>query len=585
MISDWGLGKEGFLGSSIERLVKPISNAEIFRLVCDEVETVEEILSAADSQFGQSFQQFCALVAALSPAFLIFDEVPGAFVAGAQQETFSRLLRSTLDYCPDLCVIVTTRQKPQGSLFTPVTLQPLDTLAAKTYLNTHPQSASPIDDPDVIERIENWSGGLPMHLDRLLELLPASSLSAILDEEIDYVPATPELLEPIPRALQNAVAHLAGSGNEYSRRSFRMLKVLTVLAEGETIQSIKRFYPAEPFHLQNVTELIRLSLLDTAGPAATTDELVAHRPGMVVQRHDPPKTLRIPRQVRDYVRTLISEEERVQIIQTSTDLLFGKKWREGKVTLRRDLPQFSGNGANERGNEHIVIRSLVGEGLAKRHAPSVKRACSLGLGFAQKLLDVARFRDVVLVAGELVRLLEGTDYRQECVTAASLYGRGLRMTGKRAEAIRVCHEALEQGADYLTKDSKALLFVSIALAHESNRNYADAVEAAREVLELVHKDSGLGVQAKSIIIASTETGYEREKQLAELQQFARSKNYTTVANNLALDLAKTGNNASESLRLREPGTQRKGRHLQPRACDCGSNPVANETEQAFRAFL
>ncbi len=258
VISDWGLGKEGFLGASIERLVKPISSAEIFRLVCDEVETVEEILSAADSQFGTSFQQFCALVAALSPAFLIFDEVPDGFVAGGQQETFARLIRSTLDYCPDLCVIVTTRQKPQAGFFTPVTLQPLDALAVKTYLNTHPQSASPIEDADVVERIENWSGGLPMHLDRLLELLPASSLSAILDEEIDYVPATPQLVEPIPRALQNAVAHLAGSSNEYSRRSFRMLKVLTVLAEGETIQSIKRFYPAEPFHLQNVTELIRL---------------------------------------------------------------------------------------------------------------------------------------------------------------------------------------------------------------------------------------------------------------------------------------------------------------------------------------
>jgi tetratricopeptide (TPR) repeat protein len=558
VVSDWGLGKEGFLGAAIERVVKPISNAEIFRLVCDESETVDAILSAADSQFGTSFQQFCALVAALSPAFLIFDEVPGTLMAGEDQERFARLIRSTLDYCPDLCLVVTTRQKPEGNSFSTVTLQPLDTLASKTYLNTHPQSASPIDDPDVIERIENWSGGLPMHLDRLLELLPASSLSAILDEEIDYVPATPGLLEPVPRALQNAVAHLAGSSNEYSRRSFRMLKVLTVLAEGETIQSIKRFYPTEPFHLQNVTELIRLSLLDTAGPAATTDDLVAHGPGMGAQRHDPPKTLRIPRQVRDYVRTLISEEERTEIIHTSTELLFGRKWREGKIHLRRELPHFSGSGGGEPGNEHIVIRSLVGEGLSKRNSSTVKRASGLGLAFAEKLLTAARFRDVVLVAGELVHLLEGTDYRQECVTAASLYGRGLRMTGKRAEAIRVLQEALEQGEAYLSNESKASLLLSIALAHETDGKEADAAEAAREVLQLVHKDSGQAVQAKAIIITSTETGFEKERQLAELQQFARSRDYKTVANNLALTLAKTGNNASESLRLQELVLKDKG---------------------------
>ena len=236
-----------------------------------------------------------------------------------------------------------------------------------------------------------------MHLDRLLDLLPVSSLSAILEEDIDYSTTAPIGAEPVPKALQQAVGHLANSGNEYSRRSFRMLKVLTVLAEGETIQSIKRFYPSEPFHLQNVTELMRLSLLESATSSISAENLAIQGNNSRVIYNETQKTLRVPRQVRDFVGTLISDIERTEIVHTSTDLLFGRKWREGKIRLRGDLPQFSSGGLTEPGNEHIVIRHLLNEALKKRNKSTIKRAADLGIAYAHKIRRADRFRDCMLV--------------------------------------------------------------------------------------------------------------------------------------------------------------------------------------------
>jgi tetratricopeptide (TPR) repeat protein len=366
---------------------------------------------------------------------------------------------------------------------------------------------------------------------------------------MDHAPTAVGLVEPVPKALQQAVAHLTNSVNEYSRSSYKMLKVLTILAEGETLQSIKRFYPTEPFHLQNVTELMRLLLLETVSPTASADDLAANRAAKPSIEADIAKVLRIPRQVRDFVRTLISEEDRMEIIHASTELLFGRKWRDGKIRLRRELPRFTGGVGGDPGNEHIVIRSLVYEGLAKRNAATTKRAANLGLAYAEKLLSADRFRDLSVVAGELVHLLEQTEFREQCVDAAALYGKALRMTGKRQEAIRVFEDAIEQGQQYLSKESKASLLLGVALSHEMDGKLSDAADAAREALEFVHPESAHGTQARAIIIGATESGFEREKQLATLEQFARNKEYLVVANNLALDLARTGKNVEESLRL------------------------------------
>ena len=101
-----------------------------------------------------------------------------------------------------------------------------------------------------------------MRLDKFLDDLKVFSPSEILDEDAETPVEQLAASEPVPRALSDAVAALAGATQGFSVRSYKLLKVLTVLRDGETYQSIKRFYDTEPFHPINVTQLIRLALLE-----------------------------------------------------------------------------------------------------------------------------------------------------------------------------------------------------------------------------------------------------------------------------------------------------------------------------------
>ena len=125
------------------------------------------------------------------------------------------------------------------------------------------------------------------------------------------------------------------------------------------------------------------------------------------------------------------------------------------------------------------------------------------------------------------------------------------MVGKRNEAVRVLQRALEQGEGFLSNETKASYLLAIALAHQTERKPADAAEAARQVLELAHKDSAQALQAEGVIVSTTKSGYDLERELSRLEQLARNRKYFTVANNFALELAKIGKNVDESIRLQE----------------------------------
>lgn len=549
IIADWGLGKDGFIAAALERFDRPVSQRDIFRLQCDEVENVNGIFAAAESQFGLPFQKFCAFLAAIPDAVLIFDEVPGELSQGNERETFARLIKTTLDYCPDLLAIITARYVEPTLKEGVVSLAPLDVIDAKTFLRVAKPTASEFDDPDLIEQIHVWSGGLPIHLERLLEMMEISPIADVIAEGEYYDAAS--IGEPIPRQLQRAVGTLATSTNQYSRRSFKLLKVLTVLTEGETIPSVKRFYPAEPFYFENATELMRLSLLELGASSAPVGDFV---PASKKTRseQDLPKVLRVPRQVRDYVRSLISDKERGEIMKAATELLFGKRWREGKIHLRDERPSFTGRSETSGiGNEHNVIHYLLSEAVSKGNAASIKRAARLGLHYGHKLIRKHRYRDATLIGGDLVRLLDNTTCLEECVEAGGMYGRALRMTGHRRDAIQVLETALEKGSSFLSKDAQAELFIDVALARKSESDSEAAAAAAERVLQLVPETSAQALQAEGIIVSATKEGFEQQKRLSELEQLARRKKYYVVANNLAIELAGMTEDVNEAVRLQE----------------------------------
>lgn len=550
LVCDWGFGKEGFLASALEGFGE-IGLSNVFRLQCGAARNSTELFEEAETQFGISFQEFSAAVSALPIAFLIFDDLPNSICSGSERDAFDAKTRPLRDFCPRLNLVFITRQPPSSaSLSEVIRLNPLETPETRLYLRLHKRTRTEVNDPLVIENVQSWSGGLPMHLDRLLERLQFLTLSDILSDESGYSFGTTG--EPIPESLKHSVSILENSETKHSRQSLRLLKVLTVLHDGETYQSIRRFY-SEPFHQTHIDELVASALIEHVPISQTTSGLSLNYESRLVARNELPRLLRIPRQVRDHVNGLISDEEREEIVHTSTGLFFGNNWWRGKIKLRNTLSDAYGHSAiSGPGNEHIVARFLLERALDKGNERKADKYARLALGYCHKLRDNDRFRDQMIASHGIMELLRGTDRDLEFSEAAVSYAHGLRMTGHCDLALKAFEEALDRGSDHLIDDNKARIQLNVALCQKALGNSAEAEAAARRVLALKkEKESYEGFQAEALIASVTLKGSERLDRLRELERDARNHNQITAANNVALELAETLPDNVEALRYLE----------------------------------
>jgi tetratricopeptide (TPR) repeat protein len=548
LISDWGSGKEGFLGCALYMVGGNSSFSDVFRLQCGSVKSCDDLLAEAETQFGASFQEFSAAVAAI-PATLVFDDLPPAIILGNEREAFERKIRPLFDFCPKLRLIFIARQEPAATDPTEIVkLRPLDIIEVREYLSRHTRARAGLDGEYDLERIHSWSGGLPMHLDRLLERMQFLSLSAILDE--DAVSAPVNSGEPVPESLKITVGKLSNATTKHSHHSFRLLKVLTVLRDGETFQSIRRFY-IEPFYQSHIEELVELVLIEDVPISQTAADLALHAPSSTVHS-DPPKLLRIPRQVRDHVNSLMTDEEREEIIQTSTGLFFGARWWQGKIKLRTTLSDAYGQSALAGpGNEHVVARYLLARALERRNKQKIQRYAKLALSYCHKLQAADRFRDSLTASAGIMDLLRDTELDDSFVDAAHIHGHALRMAGHPEKAVEIFEAALERGAKVIIKENRATMYLEIAMSYEDLGKKDEALAAAGTVLSLAHPDSNDAYQGQNVIANLTLKGRTRIARLVELEQAARNKGHVAAANNVAIQLARETNDLEDALRFLE----------------------------------
>jgi tetratricopeptide (TPR) repeat protein len=200
--------------------------------------------------------------------------------------------------------------------------------------------------------------------------------------------------------------------------------------------------------------------------------------------------LRVHKQVRDYVNSLISTEERNEIIRTSMGLFFGENWWKGKIRLRTTISNAYGQSAIAGpGNEHVLARQMLARALETRNKQRIERFAQIALIYCHKLMSEDRFRDALIAARAIVELLKETPFDKQFVEAAHVYGHALRMTGRHSESVDALREALGRGAGFLIDDFKAKIQENLSLAYKGLDRKEESLGAAREVLKLTHPDS------------------------------------------------------------------------------------------------
>lgn len=537
IVSDWGLGKIGFIGTVLGRLEKnnPI---EVFKISCNEAESLVQIDSVFRQQFGFSFHETMNFLSNLSKPILFMDDFsPYLLEEISSQSHLENFLQPLLDFCPTLSIILSTRLAPKNPSYDVITLCALEIPDTKLYIQNHEIKSEELNDPSIIESIHLKSDGLPMHLDMIIEQLQVSSLYEILASN-DKLSAAFNESEPIPIALQRAVGSLTVDNDRYKIRSYKLLQVLSFLPAGESLSELKRVFPRDPFFPQNAVDLLKLDLIQTETPIEITQN-EGHagnlfRGGMPGEE----KKLVVPRQIRDYVNSITSEDESIDITRAMLFLMFGDNWLSGNATLqnkkKQPLREASLLGP---GNEHAVVISYLRQSIKEDDQSKTRKAIALAISLTSSYANASRYRDCAVVAGEYLAVSSEVIVEEERKHLSTQLAKGLRMTKKKEDALALLDSIIETNEDSLTNREIAELELLRALTLETTDDKNGALEAAYRVLEHAPKGTSRHDHALSTIIGLENSGKDRLTKLAKHESAARERGHIVVANNIALDIS------------------------------------------------
>lgn len=537
VFADWGLGKDGFIRSFISEdiAVKALSDVIVISLPCDEVVSFEDLLDLVEKYCSIPLQELCHLTSD-RPLYLIFDNLSPELTTKAGIAKLDDLFQTIMDFSSKSVVIAVNRLPVNGSRFDGVEIKALNIPELRQYITSHPRNTLEDMDVEYVERIHAMSQGIPLYVDYILKLLALSSLDDLYELDVDFSIKSIEDEEKMPHGFKMAIASLQNSADEYLKRGYAMLKVLSLLANGETFVKIKHFHHSKPFYLSNVNTLVDLGLLDAIPINTHAKDIVPKTISSGDQNVS--KLLRVPRQVRDYIKSLMSDEDILEIIKLSADFLFGPNWRQGKIKMS-GTNFFKTTGAKPigLGNEHIIAKSLLLYAIKSDDKKMLKQASDLGTSYCELLAEEDRYRDVEVATEELCHFLTDCGELNYLLHLKLILGKAHRMLGKKEQALAIFKELAENESKVFSNVELASIYLNIALIEEKAKNKEAALFAAKKVHQLSDKGSSHYHQATTIIINFKEDVSEKVRLLKQLEVKCRNKKLITVANNICMDLA------------------------------------------------
>ncbi|WP_298932013.1 metallophosphoesterase [uncultured Ramlibacter sp.] len=522
--TSWGMSEEGFIWALQQDRseCKPLT----YRIECGDYSTRQKFLEQVHGQLGCEFEQYCDLLSSQVGAYLILSDIPigeptqSGIPLGRDIE---ELVNAVLQYCPTIRVLLLTRRKPGANdiSFSYVNLPPLDEADTRSYIKEHPLGGSTLSTATIASQIFRHTDGVPTRIDTALKELQVTSLADLLSNNSDLLPSDSGA-DTVPAALAVAVAELADEFSERPlRRSYQLLKALSMFPQGEQLTRVKRFLGAHPFLPPHAAELVDRGLVDAI-------------PVMDVGMSDSEvvRSLVLRRPVRDYVRSLMSTEESISVNEKAVELYFGEQWKDANYKTPSTLKfNDSNRGFAEISNATtFIIRAMKTAIGNLSEVREIKAAVNLALHFSATLKQGGHYRGMNILCEDFLPLVPEEMLPAEHAQLKYNYARSFRMLSQRQAAIPLFLELKKQK---LSKAMKVGVLLNLALAYETDDLLEQAVEAAREVIELSPK-SHEALQAEAIILEAEVDDPERFSKLAALENEARAKKATTVANNIAV---------------------------------------------------
>jgi hypothetical protein len=557
LVSDWGMGEDGFL-SSVKHS-RGHTSFPAFRIDLSDFKSRDQMFDSLKNKLGCSVDHFSEIISTVGTSYIFFDDFPVSSAqmpgSGSLEADLEEIVSIILEFCPQLNVLIKSRRAPQHHIFPIVEIGALDPADLKTYIFDHEKGGPDRASTATVSALHRHTDGIPTRVDQALKHLEVVTLSELLSSNTDLMMATPVGGRFHP-GLVRSLRELAESSDGNQRRVFGLLKAVMIFPQGEQLSRIRRFNLNAPFHLHHAEELLDRALIEVT----TLQRIESPTPDTQA------RTLVVPRQTRDCLREMMDADEFRDLNQKAAELYFGDRWKTGimkpRPSYRFDYPNCP---IGDIQNASAIIVRLFSDASEQGDQREVERSLGLAHSFLGALLQGDHFSGAINFSEQLLSMTSEEITGDHRARLLSCYGRALRMTGEVTKARDTLSEIAEHQFPSAEKQS---VLLNLALCHQSLDDDNDAKEYAQLALSIDRHSFG-ALQAQSILIELDDDEPKRTQRLAAHEVKCRKQKAFVVANNIALQRARESTDQADVQKILEPvmriSSENKDHYNQTRA--------------------
>lgn len=544
LVSSWGMGDDGFLSSV--RHARGHSSSPAFQIDLSDFTSRDQMFDGLKLKLGCSIERFTDILSNAGIVYVVFDDFPVSDphaddtvdqLAG-MATNLEEIIGIILEFCPQLNAVIKTRRAPSQHLFPVVEIGALDPADLKAYILDHEKGGPDRATTSTVTALHRHTDGIPTRVDQALKHLSVVTLPELLSSNTDLMVSMPVGGRFHP-ALLRSLKELSEAADNNQKRVYSLLKALMIFPQGEQLSRIKRFYLNAPFHLHHAEELLDRTLIEV-----TTMQRIENA-ALDTQA----RTLVVPRQTRDCLRHMMEADEFRTLNQKAAELYFGDRWRSGTMkpnaSYRFDHPDCS---SGDIENASTIIVRLYADAIENADERDIVRSLGLAHSYLGALLKGDHFTGAVNFSERLIPQIDEEVYSDHRANLMADYGRALRMKGEKRAARDVLLQVCEHQFPSATRQ---VVLVNLALCYQTLREEEDARHYAQQALA-IDKHTIIALQAQSIILELDPDKARRDKNLIAHETKCRRRNAHVVANNIALDRARSSSNRAEVQRILEP---------------------------------
>jgi len=508
--ADWGVGRDGFIWSTLKKLGR--ENSAVYCIELGTFEDISEFLNNFVNSYNCSFADYCRSLSSEEPAVLVLDEAHAN-----SAKAIEKLAEIAKSYLPDVLIIIIGYGTPTTTALPFMVLGALEETDTRAYLESHKTFLREDLNANFVSQVQRKSEGIITRIDQLIRQLQVVDIEDIEPPELSTGNNYLQENAP-PKFLVQAIAELEASSDQMLERAYFLLKILALLPQGETVQALKRVDHTKPITVNHSLILYDRELIIGKNISALIG---------VDGSSSSSKLMVIPPQVREYVLSRMTESDISKYLGFAADSYFGNSWRTGSGKHSKIVELVKQESSGISGNAHSLILRMLADKKMRTQPAFAAAVLKLCVAYCNELYSSDQYRRIEVVASEMLALIpeQFEEYRLPIEeTLASAW----RMLGKIEKALKLLDKIIPLEKAQNLKRHMLLTKALCLLKLKKN----EAIDVAKEVIKMGTK-SGDSLQAQSIII-QMERSEDRSKRMEKLERQARKAGRNILVNNIIL---------------------------------------------------